>query len=527
MANDDEDFNISLGRDRSVSAKALWRWLLGVLILVALLLTPFWVWFWWRIEPGADELAVLIRKTGTDLPSGQIIATDPNQKGVQPEVLSAGRYFYNPYTWDWRIVAVTDVPAGKLGVVTRLYGKDLPAGQIIATEGSKGIEPQVLRPGKYYLNPFAVHVQLFDAITVRPGSVGVKLSLVGSDAINNPELTDSSGKLTVPPGMKGVLAEVYDPGTYYPNPYEYTIVEVNLQSQRFEMAGADAISFLTIDGFTVHVEGTIEYALQREMVGELSHRVGDMEDILRKVILPRARGFSRIEGSKSPAINYIVGETRQKFQDNLETHLRDQCATWGVLIKSVLVRNISPPDEIASVIRDREVAVQNAKKIEQQIDQARSQAELTKQEMLAEQNREKVQADTARIRAVILAKQDQSVRLLSVQKELEVAKLELDASTAQAQSIRLSAAADQEVIRLSNEAEAGVIANQVQAFETGANLARYELYRKLAPRIGSILSSDAEGGLGDWFRPLSPAGAKPAPPRPAVSPTNPAPEGKP
>jgi regulator of protease activity HflC (stomatin/prohibitin superfamily) len=507
----DDDFRVNIGKGRQVSAKALWAGFWGVLLIGAVLVSPIWVWYWWRIEPGANQLAVLIRKTGQDLPSGQILASDPNQKGIQLEVLPPGRYFYNPYTWDWQIVPVTDVPAGRLGVVTRLYGKDLPPGQIIASEGTKGIESQVLRPGKYYLNPFAVQVQLFDAITVRPGCVGVKVSLVGADALAADVPINSKGQLTVAAGNKGVLAEVYDPGTYYPNPFEYTIVEVVLQSQRFEMAGEDAISFLTIDGFTVHVEGTIEYALQREMVGELTHRVGDMEDILKKVILPRARGFSRIEGSKSPAINYIVGETRQRFQDNLETHLREQCATWGVLIKSVLVRNITAPQEIASVIRDREVAVQNAKKIEQQIDQAKSQAELTKQEMLAEQNREKVNAETVRLRAVILANQDQAVRVLDAQRALEVAKLELDASTAQAQSIRLSAAAEQEVIRLTNEAEAAVIANQVQAFGSGATLARYELYRRLAPRIGSILTSDTQGGLGEWFRTTTPPPGSPPP----------------
>ena len=69
-------------------------------------------------------------------------------------------------------------------------------------------------------------------------------------------------------------------------------------------------------------------------------------------------------------------------------------------IKSVLIRNILPPDQIASIIRDRQVAVQNALKYAQQIEQARSKAELTRQEMLAEQNKEKVVAETARIQAV-------------------------------------------------------------------------------------------------------------------------------
>lgn len=515
MDDEQDPTTFRINRRKPPSA-ATWFGLALLLLIAAVLFVPIWVWYWWRIEPGPDQLAVLIRKTGDDLPSGQIIATSPDQKGIQFEPLKSGRYFYNPYDWDWHIVAMTDIPAGKLGVLTRLYGTDASPDDILVDDGVKGIVREVLPPGKHVVNPYACSVQLFDAVTVRPGTVGVKISLVGKDSLTSTQPDNSSGgKLTVPQGVKGVLADVLDPGTYYLNPYEFTVVEVNLQSQRFEMTGDDAISFLTIDGFTVQVEGTIEYALQREMAAELTHRVGDMDDILKKVILPRARGFSRIEGSKSPAINYIVGETRQKFQDSLDIHLREQCAGWGVLIKSVLVRNISAPDQIASIIRDREVAVQDAKKFEQQIDQARSQAELTKQEMLAEQNREKVQAETTRIRAVILAKQEQSVRLLEVSKQLEVAKLENDAATAQAQALRLAAGAEQEVIRLRNIAEASVITDQVRAFGTGSNVARYELYRKLAPRIGSILANDDPQGLGGWLRAFPPApAARPTEARP-------------
>jgi len=280
------------------------------------------------------------------------------------------------------------------------------------------------------------------------------------------------------------------------------VAEVNLQSQRFEMSGEDAINFLTVDGFTVHVEGTIEYALIPAQVAKLTQQVGDMDDIIKKIIMPLARGFSRIEGSKNPAKNYITGETRQQFQNNLDAHLKEKCLESGVAIRSVLIRNITPPDEIASVIRDREVAVQNARKIEQQIAQAKSQAELTRQEALAQQNKEKVEADTAAIRAVISAKQNQEVRLIAAHQDLEVAKLETAAAAAQADAILLKAEAERKVIALANEANANVIANQVQAFSTGLNLARHEFYQKLGPQIQTILAGDDETGLGGLFRPF-------------------------
>lgn len=475
------------------------------LIIFAIFILPLWIWFFWRIEVGPGEVAVLIHKTGEDLPSGQILAADETQKGIQLEVLAEGRYFYNPYSWAWRKAPILDIPAGKLGVMTRLYGDDLPTGEILATDKSKGIVREVLRPGKYRINPYAYNVQLFDAINIRPGHVGVMTSLVGRDILNDKLPADDCNTFLVKEGLKGVLQGVLDPGTYYMNPYVYNVVEVNLQSQRFEMSGDDAISFLTLDGFTVSIEGTIEYSLMRDRASLLTHQIGDMEDILMKIILPPARGFSRIEGSKNPAKNYIMGDTRQQFQDNLEKHLKDKCAVWGVQIKSVLIRNISPPDQIAGIIRDREVAVQNARKYEQQIQQAKSKAELTRQEMLAVQNREKVEAETEKIRAVIEAEQEQSVAVTAARQNLEVAKLENEAAVAQAEAILLRAEADQQVIRMRNEAEADVLKQRSMAFGNGLSFAQYIFYKKVGPQIKSILSGDQAGGLSDVFLPLLPS----------------------
>jgi regulator of protease activity HflC (stomatin/prohibitin superfamily) len=463
------------------------------------------IWFFCRIEPGPDTIAVLIKKTGKNLEPGQVIAVEENQKGIQLDVLAEGRYFKNPYTWSWRIHRILDVPAGKLGVMTRLYGKQLPAGQIIAGGEQRGIVQEILRPGKYRINPYAYHMALFDAISISPGSVGVVTSLTGSDVLSNKLSPESRNTFMVKEGLKGVSGRLLAPGTHYLNPYMYNVVEVNIQSQRFEMSGEDVINFLTLDGFSVTVEGTIEFGIERNEAALLTHRVGDMDDIIKKIILPRARGFSRIEGSKHPAVNFIVGETRQRFQADLENHLRAKSKGWGVDIKSVLVRKIIVPDEIASINRDRELAVQDAAKYDQQIIQAKSKAELTKQEMLAIQSREKVEADTKRIRAVIDAQQDQSVRLIAAEKELGVAGLEYDAALFQAESIILTADGEKDAIKAQNAAETAVLRSRVSAMATGDHFARYTLYEKMGPRIEAVLSSDSAEGIGNIFSGFAPA----------------------
>ena len=184
------------------------------------------VWFFCRIEPGSGEIAVLIRKTGDDLPPGAIIALEPGQKGIQFEVLPEGRYFRDPYAWGWTLAKITDIPAGKLGVLTRLYGKEPPPGRIIAggdcgkagPDDEKGILAAVLRPGKYRINPHACHVALFDALSIRPGAVGVVTSLVGQDVLNDSLPPPARNTYLVGEGLKGVAPQVLDPGTYYLNP---------------------------------------------------------------------------------------------------------------------------------------------------------------------------------------------------------------------------------------------------------------------------------------------------------------------
>ncbi len=173
-------------------------------------------------------------------------------------------------------------------------------------------------------------------------------------------------------------------------------------------------------------------------------------------------------------------------------------------MRSVLIRNIAPPDEIASIIRDREVAVQTAKKFEQQSEQARSQAELTRQEMLAQQNKAKVESDTVKIRAVIRAQQEQSVLLTAANRELEVARIENDAAKAQAEAVMLKANAEKEVIKLRNEAEASVFASQVKAYGSGMMFARHAFYERVGPQIQTILSGDGEDSLGGLFLPYVP-----------------------
>jgi regulator of protease activity HflC (stomatin/prohibitin superfamily) len=450
-----------------------------------------WIWWGWRIEPENGQIAVLMKKTGKNLPPEAILAPGPEYKGIQSAVLPEGRYFRNPWTWDWKYFRAMDIPAGKFGVLVRKYGKDLPAGEIIARDDSyKGIVRDVLGTGRHRINPYAYDLKLYNDITIKPGYVGVVTRLTGADILSAGANASTGTGFLVGEGMKGVTDGILKEGTHRLNPFLFSVSIVNVQSQRFELSGVDAITFLTQDGFTVKAEGTLEFNLQLDKIALLSHEVGDMDDILHKIIMPSARGFSRIEGSKKVATEFIAGESRQAFQNSLESYLKRVCAPWGISLNSVLIRDIFAPQEVASIIRARELAVQEAKKIDQQIVQAKSLAELGRQKSLAERNSKVVAAETERIQRKIAAEQARAEVTIAAETRLKVAATDLKSAEAEAAARLAKAEAERKIVEARTVAEAEILKREVSVYADERDYLRARLYEKTAPRISDVVTAD-------------------------------------
>ena len=126
---------------------------LAAIALIAIGVLLYEVYNSCLIEVPNKHMAILVHKTGKDLDNSQSIAPSEEYKGVQRDVLAEGRYYYNPYNWAWTVVPQIEIPAGKLGVRIRLYGDNLPSGELIAEqESQKGIVPGRLLSGRYAIN---------------------------------------------------------------------------------------------------------------------------------------------------------------------------------------------------------------------------------------------------------------------------------------------------------------------------------------------------------------------------------------
>ena len=148
------------------------------LIVGLILLNLTWHTFFHYVEPG--EMLVVISKNGAELKPGQILA-EPGEKGIQREVLGEGRHFVMPVVNEIEIVKCFEVHPGKVGVVTAKTGKQAPAGRILAERGEMGVERDVLPPGRYRLNPHGYEVKEFPATVIPAGFVGFVTSLVGTN----------------------------------------------------------------------------------------------------------------------------------------------------------------------------------------------------------------------------------------------------------------------------------------------------------------------------------------------------------
>ena len=506
-----------------------------VLVLLALAVVyGGYVWFVKRVVVGADEVLVLMKKYGDrSLPDNQVVMPDPvsypggkaawdkdfaDCNGIFEQVYLTGTYFgFSPFDYERDRFKIVEVPTGQVGLVVRKFGKPLPAGQVLAGPGQRGPLAETLQPGKYpaYSNPYAYEVKLVDPVHINPGYRGVVTVMAG----NQPAQPND---YLVGKGEQGVQPDTEPEGFRYVNLYERRITPVSVKSHRFEMARDaatgedDSIQFPSSDSFQITMEGFVEWSIVPDRLPLTYVQYSEGAELVKfleeKVILPYARSFSRIVGSRYTAREFITGETKLQFQQEFATHLTNACKEQGILVHQALVRDILPPDAIRDPINEREVARQTIKTLEEQIKVARSQADLARQQAMAEQNKAVGGANTQVVGIVKKAEQLRDVAITKAQQELAVAKLRLEASQKQAEAIVARGTAEANVVLLQKQAEAEPLRQQIEAFGDGNAYARFFFYQQVAPSMKTILTN-TEGPFADVFKQF----AAPALPAPAVA----------
>ena len=494
--------------------------LLSAVIFLGLLVIaiPAFIYEECRIDVPNAHIAVLTHRIGKDLERGVVLAPTSEYKGVQQEVLTEGRYYYNPYAWSWQVVPQVEIPNGKLGVRIRMYGDDLPAGEMLATkDNQKGIVAAVLNPGRYPYNAWIVDaknassskptrenyaelVELHDPVTIPAGYKGLITEL------SAPMPKDASAnQLVATQGERGVQKKTLEPGTYYLNPYAQEVRLVDCRSQRYNL---NDIGFPTKDGFWVSLEAIIEFRVKPEdaastyiLISQERESKDFADDVINKIILPNARAYTRLRGSDHSGKEFIVGNTRALFQEEFQETMKSACSAQGIEVIQALITTIKPPEKIADPVRRLQIALQQEDQYKKEIEQQTAERQLAVQKATVLQKKELVTASQEVVVVTTEAKKKQEVAMIDANKRLAVAEQKMLAAKDLAAAVIAKGTADADVVKFSNAAEAAGWQRAVAAFSGDGNeFARWTLYKKLAPAFRSMMVNTENSPLLDVFK---------------------------
>jgi regulator of protease activity HflC (stomatin/prohibitin superfamily) len=181
--------------------------------------------------------------------SGADFIKNGGQKGPQTEILPPGVYRIHPNLFKITHASAVVIAKGQVGVVTAQDGAPIPMGRLLAQSvaghsnyesgeaflkngGQKGPQIDVLLPGTYRINLNLFTVQVAPAVVIEANKVGLVTALdgiplpereyVASPVTGHDDYQNGSAFLTKQ-GQRGPQLDVLRPGTYYINPFMFSV----------------------------------------------------------------------------------------------------------------------------------------------------------------------------------------------------------------------------------------------------------------------------------------------------------------
>jgi len=405
------------------------------------------------IPPG--KVGVVTSKVGAELPPGEFLA-EPGQKGIWRAVLGPGKHRLNPYGYQIDIADAISIPVGYVGVVTSLSGKQTTP-DAFAGPGEKGVRRDILQPGLYYVNPKELQVDLLE-IGVNQVSL---LGKTGGEVVTKGQI--ASQNVAMEGLQKRALAEqmekrmdyvaqqrAQEPAADKARPESNAMRGVPQARQAAPVAPKpvvppDASNVLSLnqfvefpsrDGFEISLDMTVEFEFLPEHIAWIYQSYGDLPAVVDKIIMPQILSVSRLKGSAYRAKDFIVGEGREKFQNDLTEALAKAIEEKRIVVHDALIRHVNVSEQILDPIQQASIAVEQDLTNKEKQNTARRQAELNTELGLVEQRRQQVAQETEKLKAEILADQEKQVAQLRAEAVRQAAEIEQQTALVRADKAR-------------------------------------------------------------------------------------------
>ncbi|NCA82637.1 MAG: hypothetical protein EOM72_07790 [Opitutae bacterium] len=435
------------------------------------------------IPPG--KVGIVTSKVGEELPEGEFLA-ERGQKGIWRNVLGPGKYRMNPVGYQIDIVDAIGIPVGYDGVVTSLSGTQTAPSEF-AKRGQKGVRSDVLQPGLYFVNPREYKVDVLEigvnqvSLMGKGGGAVITKNLMASQNVAMDRLqlnviqeqqekradymrSESSS------GMRlGRLAPASAPvksasGVKKDKPAEMMDFAAAPPPASLSFVLNQFVEFPSRDGFEISLDMTVEFELLPKDVAWLFRTYGDLPAAVDKVIMPQILSVSRLKGSAYGAKDFIVGEGREKFQNELTDALARTLEEKRIRIHAALIRHVNVPGQILDPIQQASLAQEQDLTNREKQNTAKKQAELNTELSLIGQRREQVAQETEKIKAIVKADEEKQVAEIQGDTMRQAAEIEKQTAGVNAERITTLGTADAKVVSLVEGEKAKGLQLKVKAF---------------------------------------------------------------
>ncbi|SEN96042.1 Uncharacterized membrane protein YqiK, contains Band7/PHB/SPFH domain [Flavobacterium sp. CF108] len=490
------------------------------------------------------KIGLVLSKDGKEIPTGRILARrvdsdnfqdatafldNGGQKGRQTAFITTGSYRINTFLFEIVITDQIKIFENMIGIVTALDGEPIPQGQIagkfvndhnnfqdfdkfLEHGGNRGLQPQVMLAGSYYINTWGVLIEQNPMTDVPIGYVGVVISYIGEDGQDVTGDTFKHGNI-VSKGQRGVWMEPFGPGKYALNKYTTKLEAVpttnlvlNWANARSESHDLDKnLSTITVrskDGFPFNLDVAQIIHVPAAEAPKVIARFGSMNNLVSQVLEPTIGNYFRNSAQDSDVISFLT--TRKERQESAKNHIKLVLDEYNVNAVDTLIGDIVPPDSLMKTLTDRKLAEEEQKTYQTQRMAQEQRQGMEKETAIADMQKEIVRAsqsvEIAQRTAdatVKKAEGDATSLKLNVNAEAEATKMRANAEAeatkaragAQAEATKLNASAEAERISKTGLAEAEKImaigkstaeAYQLQVTAMGGdNFTRYKVTEEI------------------------------------------------
>jgi regulator of protease activity HflC (stomatin/prohibitin superfamily) len=479
--------------------KPILRIALAVVVLVAAAVAAYavvWRWMICRTYCPIGHSLLVARKTGTPAPRDAYAGE--GQQGVLEQLAGPGRHFFNPWTYSVREIEDLFIPAGQIGVVKNNVGRDLPQGRFLAGPDEKGTQKVVLTPGTWRLNLHGQKVQTVGATIIQPGYVGVQTLREGD--------------------KKGILDDTLQPGYYNINPREIRVdvLEIGYRvwtahTQFTTVRGKrvvkpdTGVSFPLADGKEMYLDFAVVWGVFPREAPRIVREYGTITMVESKIIVPQVLSICKNLGSNLTTREFIEGETREKFQNEVTEALQKMGQLKGIHILIALVRGFHPAEDIKETIQARMLAEEEKKTllIEQETDETA--ARLEQAEKIVDIAIRDFDAETTALVAGEKEEGTKKAAEIKAQADREVAALKKQEAEVLATALRIEGQAQADVTEALKKADAKKLELLIAAFGGPEAFNLYTFAENLPAELriryrysgAGTLWTDATGGLKD------------------------------